>query len=332
MTTINNAIPFVPEGTIDPAAGLNISLNTIDALLQVLVQTVGANTPPAGVEGQRFIVGTSPTGAWAGQANKLARFLNGVWTFYNARYAVNAADGLWYVRSGATWASLAGGTFTGGTLTSALNEAPIVTLASASTVNIGAASANTISISGTTTITALGTIASGAVRQIVFQGVLTLTHNGTSLILPTAANITTAAGDIAEFVSLGSGNWRCTGYTRASGLALAGGGGGSAFSPVITESTTARTLALTDAGAFIRFTSASASACTIPPQASVAWPADAEVYIYRDVAGNLTLTAGSGVTLKNPSGGTLVLTNAMGVGLKRIAENVWLVIGQTVPA
>jgi hypothetical protein len=40
------------------------------------------------------------------------------------------------------------------------------------------------------------------------------------LILPTAANITTAAGDTAIFVSLGSGNWKCLSYTRASGTAL----------------------------------------------------------------------------------------------------------------
>lgn len=107
--TINNQIPFVPENTIDPAAGLNLSLNTIDALLQVLVQTVGANTPPVGVEGQRFIVGTAPTGAWSGQANKLARFLDGAWQFFDARHGLNATDGLWYVRSASTWSPLAGG-------------------------------------------------------------------------------------------------------------------------------------------------------------------------------------------------------------------------------
>lgn len=105
MNTINNGIPFVPENTIDPAAGLNISLNTIDALLQVLVQTVGANTPPTGIEGQRHIVGTAPTGVWAGQANKLARFLDGVWSFFDARHVLNAADGFWYVRSGSAWVS-----------------------------------------------------------------------------------------------------------------------------------------------------------------------------------------------------------------------------------
>lgn len=101
--TINNSIPFVPENTIDPAAGLNISLNAIDAMLQVLVLTVGANTPPVGVEGARHIVGTAPTGAWDGQANKLARFLNGVWVFYDARYVLNTEDGGIYVRSGSVW-------------------------------------------------------------------------------------------------------------------------------------------------------------------------------------------------------------------------------------
>lgn len=106
-------------------------------------------------------------------------------------------------------------------LTKAMNEAPIVTLASASTVNIGAAAANTISISGTTTITAFDSIASGAVRRLVFQGALTLTHNSTSLILPGGVNKTTAAGDVATFVSLGAGNWRCVAYQNASGV---GGG------------------------------------------------------------------------------------------------------------
>lgn len=119
-----------------------------------------------------------------------------------------------------------GGSFTGGTLTSPLNEAPQVTLASAATVNIGAAGANSISISGTTTITAFDTIASGAIRRLVFQGALTFTHNATSLILPGTANITTAAGDVAWMESLGSGNWRCVGYHKASGAAVVSSGGG----------------------------------------------------------------------------------------------------------
>jgi hypothetical protein len=98
--------------------------------------------------------------------------------------------------------------------------------ASATTTDLGAIEGNYVSITGTTTITGLGTVAAGVTVTATFAGILTLTHNGTSLILPTAANITTAAGDSAVFVSLGSGNWRCVAYTRADGTALAGSGGG----------------------------------------------------------------------------------------------------------
>ncbi len=129
-------------------------------------------------------------------------------------------------------ASGGGGAFTGGTLTSALNEAPIVTIASAATVNIGAAAGNTISVTGTTGISAFDTIASGAVRRVVFNGALLLTHNATSLILPTGANITTAAGDAAIFLSLGSGNWRCVDFSRASGAPLAGASPGGSTTQV----------------------------------------------------------------------------------------------------
>jgi len=107
--------------------------------------------------------------------------------------------------------------FIGGTLTAAINHAPAVSLASAATVNIGAAAANAITITGTTAITAFDTIASGAIRALTFAGALTFTHNATSLILPGGANITTAAGDVAVMLSLGSGNWRCIAYQRASG-------------------------------------------------------------------------------------------------------------------
>jgi len=110
--------------------------------------------------------------------------------------------------------------FAGGTLTQALNHAPSVSLASAATVNIGAAAANAITITGTTTITAFGTIADGAIRVLTFADALTLTHNATGLILPGGANIATAAGDVAVMLSLGSGNWRCIAYQRASGTVL----------------------------------------------------------------------------------------------------------------
>jgi len=113
------------------------------------------------------------------------------------------------------------GTFTGGSLSSAINEAKGADIASATTTDIGAATGNYLDITGTTTITGLGTIQAGTERTVRFTGALTLTHNATSLILPGAANITTVAGDVATFRSLGSGNWRCVAYTRTDGTGLA---------------------------------------------------------------------------------------------------------------
>lgn len=106
-------------------------------------------------------------------------------------------------------------------MTAAINEARADAVASSATVDLGAVVGNLVHITGTTTITAFGSVQAGTRRRVIFDGALLLTHNGTSLILPTAANITTVAGDSAEFVSEGAGNWRCTGYQRASGLALA---------------------------------------------------------------------------------------------------------------
>lgn len=104
MSSVNNNIPFVPENTIDPAAGLNESINVIDALLQCRVLTVGTNVPPGSpASGSRYIVGTAPTGAWAGQANKLARWLDGMWTFFDAAIAVNLDDDTLYIRGSAGW-------------------------------------------------------------------------------------------------------------------------------------------------------------------------------------------------------------------------------------
>lgn len=93
-------------------------------------------------------------------------------------------------------------------------------IASASSVNLAAATGDFVHITGTTAITALGTVMAGREITLVFDGALTFTHDSTSLILPTGANITTAAGDTARMISEGSGNWRCVSYTRKNGEAV----------------------------------------------------------------------------------------------------------------
>lgn len=92
------------------------------------------------------------------------------------------------------------------------------TIASASTCDLGTKEAMSLDVTGTTTITSFGTVSAGIRKWVTFADALTLTYNATSLKLPGAASITTAAGDKALFESLGSGNWQCLAYQKASGL------------------------------------------------------------------------------------------------------------------
>lgn len=87
-------------------------------------------------------------------------------------------------------------------------------IASAATTDLSTATGDYVNVTGTTTITGLGTTAAGTWRTVRFTGALALTYNVTSLILPGAATITTQAGDVATFRSLGSGNWQCVTYMR----------------------------------------------------------------------------------------------------------------------
>jgi hypothetical protein len=114
MTTPSNGIPYVPENTHDPAAGLNVSLNVLDALLQTFVLDTDLTAPPGSpADGELHIVAASATGAWAGQANNLARFVSaaGTWQFYAAgdqiRFVFNVADGGLYVWHSGAWVRLA---------------------------------------------------------------------------------------------------------------------------------------------------------------------------------------------------------------------------------
>ena len=112
-------------------------------------------------------------------------------------------------------------------------------IASATTTDIGAATGNYVHVTGTTTITGLGTVQAGTTILVRFTGALLLTHNATSLILPTAANITTVADDEAIFVSLGSGNWKCAHYSRKAGTALVGTAVAGQVIQVVNTTTTA---------------------------------------------------------------------------------------------
>jgi hypothetical protein len=120
--TPSNQIPYVPENTIDPAAGLNISIDIIDVLLNSRVESMTSNTPPGSPsDAVMYIVGTAPTGAWTGHSRALARWTaeGAYWSFYaagaQAWLVINKADNTIYSWNATTsdWVAAAG-----------LNDAP----------------------------------------------------------------------------------------------------------------------------------------------------------------------------------------------------------------
>ena len=95
---------------------------------------------------------------------------------------------------------------------------------------------NLYDVTGTSTITSINTSGTvGTQITLQFDGVVTLTHHATDLILPGAANIATAAGDTFTFREYASGDWICTGYTLATGKAIVETGN----APVLIETQTA---------------------------------------------------------------------------------------------
>ena len=95
-------------------------------------------------------------------------------------------------------------------------------IASAATVDLGTITTHNALVTGSVTITSLGSSASTVypIYRIAFNAALTITHNATSLICLTGADIIASGGDSCVMIYYGSGNWSMVAYERYSGAAL----------------------------------------------------------------------------------------------------------------
>ena len=76
------ALPLLAAGQAQKEIFHNEALVLLDGLVQPVAETMGeAAPPPAPEPGQCFLVGASPSGAWAGQAEALAIHGAGGWRF-----------------------------------------------------------------------------------------------------------------------------------------------------------------------------------------------------------------------------------------------------------
>ncbi len=100
------------------------------------------------------------------------------------------------------------------------SQGTIADIASAATLDIGAQLTSFLRVTGATGVTSFGTNYNGP-RFLIFAGAVLLTHSAT-LVLPGAANITTAANDALIAIPI-SGGWQVVAYTKAAGIPAVAG-------------------------------------------------------------------------------------------------------------
>ena len=218
---------------------------------------------------------------------------------------------------------------------------------------------------GTTGFSAM-TVAADRHFFLEFAGALIMTHGAGTLDLPSGANITTAAGDVAEFVSTASNVVTCVNYSRASGKALVGTATAATTSAagLVEQSTSAENVTRTaddkfpsvlgvseivskipqrslsaaeafviaDAGKHILHPSADTSArtFTIPANSSVAYEVGTAITIVnQDGAGVITLAITSDELRWYPdnSTGSRTITAPALVNLLKVAATEWVLTG-----
>lgn len=107
------------------------------------------------------------------------------------------------------------------------------------------------------------------------------------------------------------------------------GSGGGAFATTFEVDTATHDIEAGNVGKYHRFTYVGTKTCTYRPEADEALPANGEWHIRNAASSDLTLVAGSGVTLNPAAGGSLVVPPGGTVTVKRVATNVFDVIGVT---
>lgn len=236
----------VPASQLDANFNaINTSLTTIDTIASATTTDLGTKaTNNIQVTGTANIVSFGSS-AVADQPLFFLEFTGACTLVYDATAMIlptaaniTAAAGdsavAWYLGSG-NWRVISYTRESGNSLVSTQFPGAESAVTAAATTDLGALATNLALINGNTGITSFGSSASvnNPLFFIRFSGTPVLTYNATSMILPTAANITVAAGDTAVAQYLGSGHWKIVDYLRASGAALAGSGG--AFTTLATS-------------------------------------------------------------------------------------------------
>jgi len=142
----------------------------------------------------------------------------------------------------------------------------------------------------------------------------------------TSTNPTLAAGEIGLetdtlLIKIGNGSTAWTSLSYATG-----------YAPVNfnAQSGTSYTLVLADATKVVALSNASAITLTVPNSSSVAFTAGTQIQLIQDGAGQVTVTAASGVTINTTPGLKLRAQNSFATLIYR-GSNTWNLVGDVTP-
>lgn len=108
--TPNLGLQDVPANSLQPSVPINAALRVFDALVQPAVQTTISTPPTTTVPadaGKRWIIGASPSGAWAGRSGAIALCVGAdLWQYFipsEGWTAYDRGDDVWRDYDGTAW-------------------------------------------------------------------------------------------------------------------------------------------------------------------------------------------------------------------------------------
>jgi hypothetical protein len=109
-------LPLIAAAQAQKHVTHNEALRKLDAVVQIGVISVGLNAPPASpAEGDSYIIGATPTGAWAARPQCVAVWSSGAWLIYDpvtGWLAWDASTQSIRVFTGGTWGMATSSGFT----------------------------------------------------------------------------------------------------------------------------------------------------------------------------------------------------------------------------
>ncbi len=107
------ALPYLAAAQAQKHVTVNESLSLLDGLIHLAVTSRAAATPPATpIDGDRYLIATSPTAEWTGHAGQLALRMEGAWRFLAPREGWRmwvADENALLIYDGAAWITSGGG-------------------------------------------------------------------------------------------------------------------------------------------------------------------------------------------------------------------------------